>query len=335
MPIVHGAAGSILGAMLTPLRPSAPLALVGACLATAVTAAEVAVEKDIPYLGPERAQKMDAYLPSAEKFPGARPAVIWIHGGGWSSGSKSNKRELNVCTTLAEHGYAAFSIDYLLASHPAKPAASAPAATAGGAEGGGEEAAPEAAGDRPVPWPQNLYDCKTALRYIRQEAARFRIDPARIAVSGGSAGGHLALMVGLTGDDAGLNQGGLYTAQSNRVSCIIDFYGAAEVTATSRAWKFGGRTPEETAANLRLASPLTHIATGSPPTLIVHGTKDPTVPLEHSRRIDAALTAAGVPHRFIQVPEAGHAFDLQPKEMDLRPAVLEFLGRYLGEVAKP
>ena len=305
-------------------------ALLCAGLMTSVAAADYTVEKDIAYLGSDREQKLDAYLPSTTAFPGPRPAVVWIHGGGWSTGSKSDGREQNICRTLAEHGYAAFSIDYLLTKHLTKT----PAAQAAG---GSEEAEPEdaaAAGDRPVPWPQNLYDCKTAVRFIRKEAARFRIDPARIAVSGGSAGGQLSLMVGLTGDDAELNHGGLYLEQSSRVSCIIDFYGAAEVTAKKRAWKFAGKTPEETAANLRLASPLTHITKDSPPTLIAHGTKDGTVDIGDSRKIDQALAMAGVPHQFVVVPGGPHSFDLQPKQMDLRPVVLEFLGKYLGDQAQ-
>jgi len=317
--LYFGTLATLAGAVL--MAASAPSA-----------AADVQVQKDIPYLGSDRMQKLDAYLPSAAKFPGPRPVVIWIHGGGWSDGSKAAGREQRICRTLAENGYAAFSIDYLLTKHLSKPTEAAPSssATQGNSKEATEETGDDDAGDLRVPWPQNLYDCKTAVRFIRKEAARFNIDPNRIAVSGGSAGGHLALMVGLTGNVPELNKGGLYTEQSNNVSCIIDFYGPTEVTAGKRAKKFAGKTPEETAANLRTASPLTHVTKDSPPTLIAHGTKDGTCDIDHSRNLDKAMTAAGAVHQYIEVPGGPHSFDLQPKQMDLRPAVLEFLAKYLG-----
>lgn len=238
------------------------------------------------------------------------PAVIWIHGGGWTSGDKAGARERTVCETFAKNGYAAFSINYKLGPKPpAKPA--------------GETPDPAAA-----PWPQNLHDCKSALRYIRQEAARFGIDPSRIAVSGASSGAHLALITGVTGDRAELNQGGLHTGQSSAVSCILNFYGVPEI-AEPRTRNFLGATPEETRANLRAASTSTYLGPSTPPILVIHGTADPLVKIDVSRDLVRRLEAAGIAHTFVEVPGARHAFDLQPEGMDLRPAVLEFLAKYL------
>lgn len=271
---------------------------------TIAAAGEIVIKKDIPYLGAERAEKMDAYLPAEDAFKGPAPVVIWIHGGGWMTGSKSAKREQNICRTLAEHGYAAFSIDYHLGKEPLT------AETA--------------------PWPRNVYDCKSAVRYLRKEAAAFGIHPEKIAVSGGSAGGHLALAVGLSTKDAALNKGGLYLDQSNDVSCIIDFYGPTTIDA-KRAPRFTGKTPEETAANVIAGSPVQQVKKDSPPILVAHGTADGTCDIQHSRELVAKMKELGAVHEYLEVEGAPHSFDFQPKQQDLRPAVLEFLGKHLGK----
>lgn len=285
------------------LSSTAAALTVSFCSLSAVWAGEIRIEKDIPFLGDGRTEKMDAYLP-AEETKRPVPAVIWIHGGGWISGSKSAKRELNICRTLAENGYAAFSIDYHLAD---------------------KDAGPEDA-----PWPRNIEDCKTALRFIREEAARFGIDPRHIAVSGGSAGGHLALCLGLTAEDAALNKGGLYTDQSNAVSCIIDFYGPT-VIDEKREPRFAGKTAEETKENVRKGSPVELVAKDSPPILIAHGTKDELCDISHSRNLAAKMKEIGARYEYIEIPGAPHSFDFQPKQQDLRPAVLAFLKKYLAE----
>ena len=271
--------------------------------------AEIEIIKDIPYLGEGRAEKMDAYLPKKDsKRP--LPVVIWIHGGGWMTGSKSAARELNICRTLAENGYAAFSIDYKLGKQTE--------------EKDGKEAVVTE-----VPWPQNIYDCKTAVRYVRKEAARFGIDPEKIAIAGGSAGAHLALVVGLTTDNAKLNAGGLYTDQSNAISCIMDFYGPTRIEG-SRTKRFAGKTPEETAENAKLGSPVQQVRRDSPPVLVLHGTADKTTDIAFSRDLVTKMKEVGTIHEYLEVPEAGHSFHLQPKQMDLRPVVLAFLGKHLA-----
>lgn len=273
------------------------------------TAAEIEIIKDIPFLGQDREEKMDAYLPK-EKGGRPLPVVIWIHGGGWMTGSKSAARELNICRTLAENGYAAFSIDYKLGKQTE--------------EKDGKEAVVTE-----VPWPQNIYDCKTAVRYVRKEAKRFGIDPEKIAISGGSAGAHLALVVGLTADHAKLNAGGLYTDQSNAISCIMDFYGPTVIEG-SRTQRFAGKTPEETAENAKLASPILQVKKDSPPVLVLHGTADKTTDIGFSRYLVAKMKEVGAVHEYLEVPEAGHSFHLQPKQMDLRPVVLAFLAKHLA-----
>lgn len=267
----------------------------------------VRVQKDVAFLGPDRAEKLDAYLPAAD-FPRPLPAVVFIHGGGWSGGSKHDDRARQIGRTLAGKGYAVFSIDYLL-NQVAKDKDGKSVVTR-------------------VAWPQNFYDCKSALRFVRKNAAEFGVDPNRIAVMGCSAGAHLALLVGATENSAEMNTGGLYLDQSNDVAAVIQFYGRFDVTG-DRQDRFAGSTPEETRANAVAASPVTHLTKDHPPTLAVQGDADKIVPVRYGRRLVERLRELGVPHEYIEIPGAGHSFGLTPPEKDLRPAVFAFLEKYL------
>lgn len=262
--------------------------------------------KDIPYLGPNREEKLDIYLPD-ESFLRPLPAILLIHGGGWRGGDKADARERNIAGTLASHGYAVFSINYLL--------------NRTGRDTKGKEYTA-------IAWPRNYYDCKSALRYIRAHADTYGIDPERIAAMGGSAGGHLAMLVGTTAHNEEFNQHGLYTEQPNHVSAIITFYGDFDIRGRPVS-SFAGSTPEETAANEKNASPITHIDANTPPMLIVHGTDDRTVSVERSRMLAAHLESLGLEYEYIEIPDAPHTFHLQPVQRDLRPDVLAFLGKHL------
>jgi acetyl esterase/lipase len=264
---------------------------------------------DVPYLEPDRAEKLDAYLPDSTRFPGPRPAVLLIHGGGWRICDKTDDRERNIATTLAAHGYAVFSINYLLNVGEKDPATGRLKLTR-------------------LAWPQNLYDCKSALRFIRAESARFNIDPARIAVMGGSAGGHLSMLVGATASNTEINRHGLHTDQSNAVSCILNFYGDYDIRGRAVS-PFAGATPEETAANETAASPVTYLDARTPPMFITHGTADTTIPVERSRLLAEHLRALGVDYWYVEIGGAPHTYHLQPGQMDLRPAVLAFLKKHL------
>lgn len=261
----------------------------------------VRIEKDVDYLGPDREEKGDLYLP-AQVAEGQRcPAVVIIHGGGWSGGDKGAAREINIGTNLATNGYVGFSINYVLAK--GKPT-----------------------------WPQNLHDCKTAVRWLRKNADRLHIDPDHIGVIGGSAGGHLAAMVVLTGPDAGLDPPGPYGEYSCRVQAGVDLYGPADLLHWPPNRPSLGMLPGTRAEQpelYRLASPTTHADKDDPPLLILHGTADKTVPVEQSELLAAALKQAGLPHELLVIPDAPHSFHLQPQQRDLRPEVLGFFQRYL------
>lgn len=282
-------------------------------------AGDVRVERDIDYLEPGRKEKLDLYLPDAESGAGvhgkARPAVVWIHGGGWINGTKSEGRAKEFCTTMARAGYVAASIDYRL----------------------GRGA-----------WPQNLYDCKNAVRFLRTQGGRYGIDAARIAAAGGSAGGHLALMVGFTADQPELEPTAPYAGVSSSVRCVIDMYGITNILTRQKTDPTGqstgvlhlGSAPsvfgtdDENAPVLKLGSPVNHVTPRSPPVLILHGRADATVDFPQSEELARVLDRQGVPHELMLLDGVGHTFTLEtwrnrPLPRDLRPIVLDFLDRYL------
>ena len=256
---------------------------------------DIRTEHDVDYLGGGRKEKADLYLPANPK-PGQKfPAVLIIHGGGWSGGDKRAAREINIGTTLAQNGYVGMSINYLLAN-----------------------------ADHPGPtWPQNLHDCKTAVRWLRANAERLRIHPERIGVIGGSAGGHLAAMVALTGADLDPPGEG-----STRVQCAVDLYGPV-LWFENRDIAMFRKTRAEAPELYKQADPRTHIDKDDPPLLILHGTADKTVPVADSEALAAAMKAAGARHHLEIIPDAPHTFHLQPKQRDLRPLVLSFFDEHL------
>lgn len=276
-------------------------------------AAETRVERDVSYLGSERQEKLDAYLPSSD-YAGPHPAVLVIHGGGWISGDKASRRESSIGSTLAAQGYAVFSINYLLNIAGENPGATGRRLSR-------------------LAWPQNLYDCKSALRWIRSEAAHYNVDPTRIAVMGGSAGGHLSLLVGATASDAEINRHGLYTDQSNAVSGVLNFYGEYDVRGRNVSPIAGATnvTAGEIAAMEKAASPITYLDDKSPPMFITHGTADKVIPVERSRLLAQHLRELGVSYWYVEVGGASHSYSLQPAQMDLRPVVLSFLEKHLGK----
>lgn len=282
-------------------------------LATSTTTAEPHIESDIPYLGPDRNETLDAYLPP-ETFARPVPAVLLIHGGGWHGGDKARARELNIGHTLSAAGYAVFSINYLLNVREQDPAS-------------GQFRIVHHA------WPQNLYDCKSALRYLRAESTRFGIDPERIAVMGGSAGGRLSQLLGATAGREEFKNHGLYTEQSDAVSCILSFYGDYDIRGSKLAF-FSHLPPEEAAAKETEASAITYLDRHAPPVFITHGTADQIVPVERSRLLADHLKQLGVEHEYIEIEGAAHSYHLQPEQKDLRPAVLAFLEKHLGRPAR-
>ena len=150
-------------------------------------------EAGVAYASADPQQVMDIIRPQT---PGLHPAVLAIHGGGFRAGSR--KGYLSTCVTLVKRGYVCATADYRLA-----PAA---------------------------PFPAAVYDVKAAVRYLRANATRLGIDPQKIGVMGSSAGGHLALFLGVTGNVPEFEGDGPNRDQSSRVSVVVDYYGPSDLT---------------------------------------------------------------------------------------------------------
>lgn len=244
----------------------------------------IQVIKNIAFQNDEPAERADVYLPVRSATNASVPAVIWMHG---NHHDKADVREQNICTQLAEAGYVAISINY--GSWPDSDA--------------GEEHSPRIL--------QNIANARNAVRFFRAQAGDYGIDPKRIALSGGSAGGWLALMAGLTDGDPAFDSAPPYPGVSSAVSAIGDFYADTDAWLKSK------------------------IATNSPPVLIVHGKADTNVDYHESVELDQLLANAGVPHKLVLLENVGHGFDFiswqqKPLPQDLRPLVLDFLKVHLA-----
>ncbi len=225
---------------------------------------------------------MDVVRPAAGRGP--FPAVVCIHGGGFRAGMRQRYRP--IAYRLARQGYVAAVVSYRLA-----PMAQFPA---------------------PVE------DVKAAVRFLRANAGRFHLDPQRIGAVGGSAGGHLALMLGLTGGVGGFEGSGPNQDQSSRVQAVVNFYGPTDFTASYEPGKsvdaaevlpqfLGGDLTHSRAEHIR-ASPLNWVSPDDSPTLTIHGTEDAYVAHEHGVWLTQRLQGAGVPARLETLDGAGHGF---------------------------
>lgn len=262
--------------------------------------ASVRVERNVVYLPADRPEMADVYVPANLPADARLPAMVIIHGGGFNIGDKGNAREINIGSNLALHGIIGLSINYKLCK------------TAG-----------------EVTWPQNLGDAKTAVRWLRKNAARLHVDPARIGVWGSSAGGTLSMLVALTRPQDGLDPAEPYGDISCAVTCAIDFYGPADLLNHHDENMFD-KTRAEAPDLYAKASPITYVHKDAPPILIVHGTADALVPTAQSRKLAALLEKAGANCKLAIIPGAPHMFDLQPVQRDLRPLVFQFLDEHLG-----
>jgi acetyl esterase/lipase len=174
-------------------------------------------------------------------------------------------------------------------------------------------------------FPAQLHDAKAAIRYLRVHAEDLGFDPSRVGVWGESAGGHLAALVGLTGQRPDLEGRVGVVGPSSAVDAVVDWYGVADIAAQSEHSAtravgadmpaellvppedqlVGGQDAEARAA----ASPISYVTPEAPPFLLVHGAADAVVPYSQSELLEAALTEAGVPVRLIRIEGADHIFD--------------------------
>jgi len=232
--------------------------------------------------------KLDLYLPEGQ---GPFPVIIWIHGGGWTSGDK----DLDVDDPQVRQttrGYAVASIDYRLSQQ--------------------------------AHFPAQIEDCKAAVRWLRARAPNYNLDPARIAVWGASAGGHLAALLGTSGDVTELEGTEDNQGYSSRVNAVVDWFGPTDLLKMSTdSLPFPCNlldhdspfSPESLLIGCAIqtcpektekANPITYVTGDDPPFLIMHGDRDCLVGPQQSRRLYDALTAVSARASLKIIAGAGH-----------------------------
>jgi len=252
-----------------------------------------------------RQMHLDLYLP--KNGAGPFPAVVYIHGGGWQNGNRLAFRRQ--AAYLATKGYAGACIEYRLSGEAKYPAA--------------------------------LYDSKAAVRWVRANAAKYNIDPNRIAAAGGSAGGHLVALLGTTADLPAYEGTEGATGVSSRVAAVAAFNPAVDLTgfdknlatdAENTIARFLGASYNANPQLWKDASPTFHVDAKSAPTLFLHGDVDPTVPYKQSVEMMAKLKAAGVQAELFTAPGAKHGFFNAPPWYE--PA-LERMEKFFDSLLRP
>ena len=256
---------------------------------------DTVMDKNIPYVtNAHPRQTFDLFRP-ADSAGKRLPLIAWIHGGAWRVGDK----DWNNVKYLVGHGFAIASIDYRLSSDAIFPA--------------------------------QIQDCNAALNFLLDHADAYGFDTNRVVIGGASAGGHLALLLGLAREKE-------FGATDFRARCILDFIGVTDLKVLSdsivdpatradlmdSATRLLGADVSERPDLARMASPTTYVRADSPPVLILHGDADALVPIGQSQLLHERLVGAGVKSELIVVNGAGHdgpAFETP----DIQEKILAFL----------
>ena len=177
-------------------------------------------------------------------------------------------------------------------------------------------------------------DTRRAVRFIRQHAREYGVDPDRIGVIGGSAGGQLALLLGTTADSGDASAADAVLRESSRVAAVVAYFPPTDLT------RWGTERIRQAFAAMRLTetqaaeySPIRFVSPGAAPTLIVHGDADAVVPMVEGETMHAALTQAGVPASFIRIEGAGHGFEGADLER-ANAAMVRWFEQHLGRAPK-
>ncbi|HDP34716.1 MAG TPA: alpha/beta hydrolase [Candidatus Hydrogenedentes bacterium] len=257
--------------------------------------------KDIEYGNADgKPLLLDLYLPKERKEPA--PGLIFIHGGSWSGGKRSDYKYYAV--RFPQLGYVVATISYRLV--------------------------PEAI------FPACVEDAKCAVRWMRANAEKYGVTPDAIAAIGGSAGGHLAMMLGYSANIPELEGRGGHNEHSSEVQAVVNLYGPVDITLPEHHDNpallafFGGKRFEEVPDQYRMASPYTHLTEKTPPTLIIHGTDDDIVPVNQADLLAARLDELGVEYEYLRLTGYPHALDIL-KEINAycRWHIYRFLDKHL------
>jgi acetyl esterase/lipase len=241
----------------------------------------VIFEPGIEYANPD-GQHLQLDMARPKSGDGPFPAILCIHGGGFRAGTRQGYDGL--CARLAQEGYVAVTASYRLAPKYQFPAA--------------------------------VHDVKAAVRWLRANAQKYHIDPKRIGVTGGSAGGHLAQFLGVTGGVQQFEGDGGNADQSSRVVCVVNVYGPSDFTRSyGKSVDAAEVLPLFLGGDLKtarhrhiLASPLYWVTPAAAPTLCIHGTQDKYVAHEQAVWLVERLKAAEVEAELLTLEGAGHGF---------------------------
>jgi len=244
------------------------------------------VARDLTY-GTAGATELKLDLAMPKEGSGPFPAIVFLHGEGWRAG---NRRQMShFIEGVARMGYVGVTVEYRLV-----PAARFPA---------------------------QVEDCKAALRWLRANAGKYRVDPGRIGVVGFSAGGHLAAMLGVTGEN---------------VQAVVSFFGPTDFS--TRDWPrdlerevivpFLGGSFADIPAVYERASPISHVTKDSAPFLLFHGSEDELVSVDQSKRLAERLKSFGVPVRLVVLEGEKHGFT-DAHNQECMKQMMAFLGERL------
>jgi acetyl esterase/lipase len=256
----------------------------------------------------EDGQPVQMTLFAPERVSRPAPVVIQVHGGRWQTGTSfTSLAQSLTATELVDAGFVVASIDYRLAPQ--------------------------------YPWPDQIIDVECAVRYLRAESSNLGIDPDEIGAWGDSAGGQLVSLLGTAPDVAGWTQGE-YRAESDHVAAVVDEFGPADLGATDWPHRSAvmirnvfGAWPTKSNAALMAASPVTYVAPGDPPFLILQGTDDQVVPVSQSETLAARLRANRVPVDLVLVARGQHGLASDgesPSPGVISELITRFFERTLG-----
>ena len=240
--------------------------------------------------------KMDVYV---RREVGPRPTLMFMHGGFWATGSK----EASFLSLLPwfEMGWNVVNVEYRLARVAQAPAA--------------------------------VEDCLCALRFVAVQAQAYNVDVSNIVVSGESAGGHLALALGMFPEDTRLD-GQCAGAPLPRVAAVVNWFGVTDVAdvvegpnRSTLAASWMGSRPDWQDVSRRL-SPLTYVRAGLPPILTIHGDADTIVPYAQGERLHEALTKAGSPNQLLTIPGGRHGGFTVEQRTRIYQTIREFLTKH-------